>query len=117
MKRFVLTVFFLTAAASASGGMDLAEKYSCLACHQVRGRKSAPAFRGIANRNLRFNGDSAQNGIIASIKNGSEGKYPNFAGAKMPPYPTIPQKDLEILADWILSLAADRGYGAGRRAR
>jgi cytochrome c len=112
-----LWIVSLSAALSllhAESGAELAQKNGCMACHQVTGQKSAPAFRGVANRNLRFNGSSAKTSIMESIKKGSKGKYPNFNGAQMPPYPNIPDTELNTLADWILSQGVRRGGGMGR---
>jgi len=99
----------------AQSGETLARQNGCLSCHQIQGQKSAPAFRGVANRNLRFNGDNAKNAIMKSIREGSKGKYPQFANAQMPSYPNISDADLKTLADWILSQAhRDGGMGHGR---
>jgi len=117
MKRLAM---ILTLAASsarllhAADGAQTAEKNGCMACHAVVGKKNAPAFRGIANRNLRFNGSNAKTAIINSIKNGSKGKYPKFAGNVMPPFPNLSEDDLNALADWILSQAARGGQGMRR---
>ncbi|WP_456393743.1 c-type cytochrome [Nitratifractor sp.] len=92
-------------------GAALAQKYGCMACHNIVGKKTAPAFRGVANRNMRFNGANAKSKIMQSIKNGSKGLYPNFPNGVMPPNPNIPQSDLETLADWILSQGMMRGRG------
>jgi len=98
----------------AADGATLAKENGCFACHQVVGKKSAPAFRGIANRNLRMHGSSAKSVIIQSIKNGSKGKYPQFTDSQMPPYPQLSSADLDTLADWILSQARQGGRGMGK---
>ena len=116
MKK-VLILATLTLGVSSLWGADgatLAKENGCMACHQIQGKKSAPAFRGIANRNLRFNGSNAKAAIIRSIKHGSQGKYPKFAGAQMPPFPQLSAADLNTLADWILSQARRGGMGRGR---
>jgi len=116
MKRLSVTIGIVTALSivlSASGGEELAKKYGCMACHQIMGKKSAPAFRGVANRNLRFNGSNAKASIMESIRKGSKGKYPKFDGVQMPPFPNIPDAELNTLADWILAQGG-RGGGMGR---
>ena len=97
----------------AADGATLAKEKGCMACHQIMGKKSAPAFRGIANRNLRFNGSNAKASIMESIRKGSTGKYPKFDGAQMPPYPNLTDAELNTLADWILAQGG-RGGGMGR---
>jgi len=106
-------LFILGTFLYAEGGADLATKYGCMTCHRIRGKKNAPAFRGIANRNLRFGADRAKEAIIRSIRNGSREKYPAFGGAKMPAYPDLSETELDTLADWILSQAR-QGGGMGR---
>jgi len=111
-KLLVLTACS-TLLLNASDGASIAQKYGCMGCHAIVGKKSAPAFRGVANRNLRFNGSNAKTSIINSIKNGSKGKYPKFTNSVMPPFPNISDNELNTLADWILSQAGRRGQGQG----
>ena len=115
MKKLSLSFVLLLGAGMlhAQSGQILAEQNGCMACHQIQGKKSAPAFRGVANRNLRFNGTDTKNAIMKSIREGSKGKYPQFANAQMPPYPNISDADLETLGDWILSQARRGGMGRG----
>jgi cytochrome c551/c552 len=61
--------------------------------------------------NLRFNGSNAKASIMESIRKGSKGKYPNFNGTQMPPYPNIPDAELSTLADWILAQGGHGGMG------
>jgi len=115
--RSLVKLLALTACSTlllnASDGSEIAQKYGCMGCHAIVGKKNAPAFRGIANKNLRFNGSNAKASIINSIKNGSKGKYPRFANSVMPPFPNISDNELSTLADWILSQAGKRGKGQG----
>jgi len=75
----------------------------CMACHQVMGTSGkAPAFRGVAKKNFKWYGESAKDKIMESIAKGSQGKYPRFNNAQMPPYPTLTQEQLEEIATWIL---------------
>ena len=105
MKKLIVVAVALSGIIFASSGEELVNKYGCLACHAVAGKKSAPGFAGIANKNIRFEGDNAKSVIINSIKNGSKGKYRRFANATMPPYKNISEKELSQIADYILSLA------------
>ena len=113
MKKFILMTTMCILSIEAKIATDLIEKYGCTSCHQITGKKSAPAFRGVANRNLRFNGSDAKTAIIESIKKGSKGKYPNFNGAQMPPYPDLSKAELNTLSEWIISLGNKKG-GMGR---
>ena len=112
-KLLVLTACS-TIILNAADGADIAQKYGCMGCHAIVGKKNAPAFRGVANRNLRFNGSNAKTSIINSIKNGSKGKYPMCTNSVMPPFPNISDEELNTLADWILSQAGRRGQGMGQ---
>jgi len=86
-------------------GKILIEKYGCTACHNIMGRKNAPAFMGIARKNLMWNSfDEAKTTLVNSIKNGSQGKYRRFANTAMPPYKNvISETEINIIASWILS--------------
>ncbi len=102
------------------------EKNGCLTCHAVASKKSAPAFAGIGMKNKRFEGSNAKTAIMNSIKNGSRGKYPMFANSAMPAFKNLSQKELSILADYILEQSAKvqcnckakaHGMGMGRGSR
>jgi cytochrome c len=86
-------------------GKILIEKYGCTACHNIMGRKNAPAFMGIARKNLMWNSfDEAKTTLVNSIKNGSQGKYRRFANTAMPPYKdVISETEINTIASWILS--------------
>ena len=86
-------------------GKILIEKYGCTACHNIMGRKNAPAFMGIARKNLMWNSfDEAKTTLVNSIKNGSQGKYRRFANIVMPPYKdVISETEINTIASWILS--------------
>jgi ribose 5-phosphate isomerase RpiB len=48
--------------------------------------------------------DEVKRTLINSIKNGSQGKYRRFANIAMLPYKdVIPEKEINIIASWILS--------------
>ncbi len=112
MKRVILTLGFIGvfSFALASDAQTILKQNGCMACHNIMGMKSAPAFTGVAMRNLRWaNYETAKKNIENSIKNGSKGKYMRFADAQMPPFPNLSQKDLDIISSYILSLAKNRG--------
>ena len=88
----------------ASNGEDLVKQNGCMDCHNVVGKKAAPAFRGIARRNTKWHGSAAQENIENSVKNGSSGKYLQFKGSEMPAYGHLSDAELKAMSEWILSL-------------
>jgi len=92
-------------ATNQANGKILIEKYDCTTCHNIMGRKNAPAFMGIARKNLMWNSfDEAKTTLVNSIKNGSQGKYRRFANTAMPPYKdVISENEINTIASWILS--------------
>ena len=116
MKRVLWISLLALSVLPAQTAEELVSTNGCLACHATHGQKSAPAFAGIARRNQKQNGDSAKDTIMNSIKNGSSGKYRNFSDTKMPPYPSISDSDLAVLAEYILAqkpTAKGNGNGKG----
>jgi cytochrome c len=117
MRKVITLTLLLSLSLFASSAEELISSNGCLSCHAVASKKSAPAFAGIAKRNLRFEGDGAKEVIKSSIKNGSKGKYPRFSDTSMPPYPNLSNSDLEKIADYILSQASKAkgrgGHGNG----
>lgn len=103
MKKIILTIILSSTVVFASSGEELLQQYGCMECHNIIGKKSAPAFMGTAKKNLKWYGDQAKNNIIKSIKNGSKGKYRQFMDTQMPAYNNISNDDLNIIASWILS--------------
>ncbi len=83
-------------------------KYGCLSCHSIYPPpKSAPPFFAIKRRYTRyFKGDivRAKEYIKNKIKNGSKGNWYRFRNLQMPPYPNIPEKDLNKIVDAIFSI-------------
>jgi len=114
------TTFFIGSSLFATDAQTLIKENGCFACHALASKKSAPAFKGVAMRNKRFNGSNAKASIMNSIKNGSEGKYRHFIGAKMPAFSNLTQADLTTLADYILSQGSKGGscgHGGGMGMR
>ena len=117
MKKIVLAlgVIGLFSGAFATDAQTLLNQNGCMSCHNVMGRKSAPAFMGVARRNLRQNSyQTAKRNIENSIKNGSQGKYRYFTDTQMPPFANLSSDDLDTIATYILSLKSSRGNGKGR---
>jgi len=108
MKKVVLSMFLLSGILFAQNAQDIIADNGCMSCHNIMDLKSAPAFAGIARKNKRFYSQNAKSNIMNSIKNGSQGKYRRFAGTKMPAFSHLNDTELNILADYILSLKANK---------
>ncbi len=126
MKRILIMILVLSGIVFAQTAQEIMEKNGCLTCHAVASKKSAPAFAGIGKKNKRFEGSNAKTAIMNSIKNGSKGKYPMCANSAMPAFKNLSQKELSILADYILEQSAKvqcnckakmHGTGTGRGMR
>jgi len=103
MKKLILTIFLASGVLLANSGEELTKQNGCMECHNIMGKKAAPAFMGTAKKNLKWYGDDAKANIIKGIKNGSKGKYRQFADTEMPAYSNISTSDLDTIASWILS--------------
>jgi len=102
--RSLATFLLATLAACASGwpvcasaSQALAQKYTCVACHQPAVKVVGPSWREIAARYGEGKGSAAQ--LAASIKSGSSGKW---GAMPMPAQPQVPDADLQSLAQWVL---------------
>ncbi len=114
MKKLLVSVVVLGSVLFANTAEELVSKNGCLECHAVASKKNAPAFAGIGKRNKMFNGDNAKASIIASIKNGSSGKYRKFSGTAMPAFANLSDEELSVIADWILAQSSKaKGQGGG----
>ena len=110
IKSLIYTSAFLVGTSLfATDAQTLIQENGCFACHALASKKSAPAFKGVARRNKRFNGSNAKLSIMNSIKNGSQGKYRHFTGAAMPSFSNLTPADLSTLADYILSQGSKSG--------
>ncbi|MEA3331336.1 MAG: c-type cytochrome [Campylobacterota bacterium] len=104
MKKILLVALATVTVLSAQSGETLVKENGCMECHNIMGKKLAPAFKGTARKNLKWYGNDAKLKIIDSIKNGSKGKYRNFADTEMPAYGHLADKDLDEISTWILDL-------------
>ena len=103
MKKLILTILVASSVLLANSGEELIKQNGCMECHNIMGKKDAPAFMGTAKKNLKWYGNEAKANIIKGIKNGSKGKYRQFADTQMPAYSNISENDLDTIASWILS--------------
>lgn len=81
----------------AGASQALAQKYSCVACHQPATKVVGPSWKDIGAKYGDGKGTAAQ--LAASIKSGSSGKW---GAMPMPPQPQVPDADLQALAQWLL---------------
>ena len=98
-------VFFSPDAEAQVVGVDLAEANNCVSCHRVddtRGRKRlGPDFNVISER---YQGHADVVPYLASrVRSGSRGSW---GAVPMPAQTHVSPQDAELLAAWILSLAA-----------
>jgi len=99
----------------AGSAENLIAENGCLGCHAIASRKAAPAFAGIGKRNKMLYSSNAKAIIVKSIKNGSSGKYRRFSSSAMPAFSNFSDKELNILADYILAQSSKaKGHGGGR---
>ena len=102
MKKIILTVLVTNGLLFANNGEQLIKNNGCMECHNIMGKKLAPAFMGTARKNISWFGDGAKLKIVESIKNGSKGKYRKFSDTKMPAFSHLTDEELNSIADWIL---------------
>jgi cytochrome c len=73
-------------------------KYGCVGCHAVDKKVVGPSFKDVA---AKYQGKDVKAELIAKIKNGGAGVWGQIP---MPPNPSVPDKDLDAVVTWILSL-------------
>lgn len=97
---------FVSGAAFAAAGADLAKEKECMTCHDVDKTALAPSFKDIA---VRYAGKPKLEGpLITQIIRGSPetGGY-HWGTMKMPPpgaRPKVSVMEANVMLDWILSL-------------
>ena len=93
-------VLALMIAPAARASEDLAKKYNWLACHQADKKVIGPSYQEVA---AKYKGQAdAATTVAAKIKAGGVGVWGQIP---MPPNPTVPDADLQVLVTWILGMA------------
>ena len=88
----------LAHAADEAKAKQLAQKYNCLACHAADKKLVGPAYQDVAKK---YKGDKgAEDKLIGKVKAGGSGVW---GAIPMPPN-NVPDADVKILVEWILSL-------------
>jgi len=97
-----LTAFALPAQATATlaGSEELAKKYACMACHNVKGTKTVgPTYADVAKKYAGQKDAVAK--LSEKVKRGSTGVW---GQVPMPPNSTVSDADAQALIKWILSI-------------
>jgi cytochrome c len=90
----------IAVAAPAQASEALAKKYNCTACHAVKGAKTVgPTYADVAKKYAGQKGIEAK--LAEKVKKGGTGVW---GQVPMPPNPTVPDADLQVLVKWILSI-------------
>jgi len=74
-------------------------KYACTACHTVDTKVIGPSFAEVAAK-YRGQKDAPQK-LAEKVRNGGSGAWGQIP---MPPNPSLPDKDLHTIIEWILAL-------------
>lgn len=82
---------------SAAASQVLAQKYSCVACHQPATKVVGPSWKDIRAKYGQGQGTAAQ--LAASIRAGSSGKW---GAMPMPPQMQVPEADARVLGQWLV---------------
>ena len=90
---------------AAPDALVLAKQSGCMACHSVEKKVVGPAWKDVS---IRYKNDAkAKAMLIAKVKAGGKGNWTEVTGGMaMPPYsPRVSDENIEILVDFVLSLA------------
>ena len=83
--------------AQAVASQALAQKYTCVACHQPAVKVVGPSWKDISTKYGEGKGTVEQ--LATSIKAGSNGKW---GPMPMPPQAQVPDADLQAIAKWLI---------------
>ncbi|HLU76800.1 MAG TPA: c-type cytochrome [Burkholderiales bacterium] len=96
--RAALAAVAMGLASPAFADLELAKKYSCVACHQIDKKSIGPAYKDVA---AKYKGDAAAPARLADhVKNGSVGVWGQMP---MPANSQVPDEDVKKLVAWILA--------------
>ena len=96
LAAVVATCAGIASPSDAAASQALAQKYTCVACHQPATKGVGPSWQDIGAKYGDGKGTAAQ--LAASIKAGSSGKWGSMP---MPPQAQVPDADLQALAQWL----------------
>jgi len=101
MKNLIITLLLVSGISYAQEpGEILAKQKSCLGCHSIyhQGISVPPAYDRIAQK-YRDRPDAVDY-ISDKIQNGGR----NVWGGHMPAFPNLSRSEIQLLANWILSI-------------
>jgi cytochrome c len=98
-KNLFVASLLVAASTFAYADLNLADSSACLNCHSVDKKLVGPAFKDISAK-YKDRKDAAAY-LSDKISKGSSGAWGTIA---MPPMPSLPAKDVEVLTAWILKM-------------
>ncbi|MDN0081331.1 c-type cytochrome [Crenobacter sp. SG2305] len=98
MKHLLCLAVFVLWAGAAHANPQLAQKYSCTACHTADKKMVGPSWQEVGRRYTGDKGAAAK--LAARVKAGGAGVW---GPVPMPPNPQIGDADLKTLVQWILT--------------
>jgi cytochrome c len=104
MKRTLMMVGMLVAtgfvsqAAMADAGLDLAKAKNCLACHAVATKLVGPAYKDVA---AKYAGQKdAEGKLVTKVMKGGSGSW---GAVPMPANPQVSEAEAKTLVKWVLA--------------
>jgi len=86
------------ASAAAQDAEELLKKHACLACHAVDKKLVGPAYKDVAKKYAGQKDAAAM--LVEKVKKGGVGVWGQIP---MPPNAAVPDADLKVMVNWILS--------------
>jgi cytochrome c len=85
--------------AEVPGVEGMLAKYACTACHTVDTKGIGPSFADVA---AKYRGQKdVMEKLAEKVRNGGSGAWGQIP---MPPNPSLPDKDLHTIIEWIVAL-------------
>ena len=89
---------------TGGGGIELARRFGCMACHNVTTAIVGPAFRDVAERygTARADGQAPdrETQLLNKVRNGGGGAW---GAVPMPAQPQLSESDARAVVEWILA--------------
>ncbi|KMN81643.1 hypothetical protein VK98_10965 [Chromobacterium sp. LK11] len=83
--------------AAAAAPEALLKQHNCLACHALDAKLVGPSYQQVA---AKYKGQDATAKLIDKVKKGGSG---SFGPVPMSPNPQVPDADLKVMVQWVLS--------------
>lgn len=99
-KLFIFAALAAVSALPVQASEDLAKKYACVACHNVKGAKTVgPTYAEVAKKYAGQKDAAAK--LADKVKKGGTGVWGQIP---MPPNAAVPDADIQALVKWVLSV-------------